>query len=527
MAITCDYLVIGSGVAGLTFALEAVGPRGRRPRHQAVAQRVEHAVRAGGDRRRPRRRRHRSRRTSRTRSIAGAGLCHERAVEVCVKEGPARIRMLERYGARFDRAPGRGGGRPEPRPAPRGRAPRAPHRPRARHDRARGGARACSRRSQNNPRVRIFEEHTAIDLITLSKYGGPEVCAGAYVLDVAEREGRSPSSRARRSWRRAGAGRSTSTRPTRTSRRGDGVAMAYRAGAEIANMEFYQFHPTCLLQPAGEGVPHLGGAARRGGDPAAARRHAVHEDARPPGELAPRDIVGARHRLRDEAGPGPSTCCSTSPTETPRSCASSFPGIYAECLRFGVDITKEPHPGRPRGALSPAAACPPTSRGARRSRGLWAIGECAHTGLHGANRLASNSLLEGLVFGHRGCGARAKSLDRSKPWPRRCPTGTWGKRGPRRGGRHHAELGRAPPADVELRRHRPVDQAPAARGAAHRAAAGGDRRVLLATTSSRATCSSCATSPASPSSSSSAPCRARRAAACTSPSTTPRPTRRK
>ncbi len=410
MAITCDYLVIGSGVAGLTFALDAsangdivlVTKRSRDESNTKYAQGGIAAVMAATD--------SFDAHISDT-LVAGAGLCHERAVEVCVKEGPERLRKLEALGAHFDRPPGKEENDPDLDLHLEGGhgARRIAH---ARDMTGREVERALLDALEKNPRVRILEEHTAIDLITLSKFGGPEVCAGAYVLDVAE--GKVVTILARATvLASGGAGKVYLYTTNPDVATGDGVAMAYRAGAEVANMEFYQFHPTCLYNPQSKGF--LISEALRGegavlrlldGTP-----FMKAHDAR--GELAPRDIVaraidfemkraGIDHVLLDITD------------KKPAFVRSQFPGIYAECLRFGVDITAQPIPVVP-AAHYLCGGVATDLDGRTTIPGLWAIGECAHTGLHGANRLASNSLLEGLVFGHRAAVALAE-VDKKKAW---------------------------------------------------------------------------------------------------------------
>ena len=362
----------------------------------------------------------------------------------------------------------------------------------------------------------------AIDLITLAKYGGPEICAGAYVLDVGAgqcRDGPRAGDRARDG--RGGEGLPLHDEPRR--RDGRRVAMAYRAGAEIANMEFYQFHPTCLFHPQAKNFLISEALRGEGAVLRLRRRHAVHEEPRPARRARAARHRGPRHRLRDEADRRRARAFSTSPTRSPPSSRSASPGIYAECLRYGVDITAQPIP------VVPAAhfMCGGVSTdldGRTTIPGLWAIGECACTGLHGANRLASNSLLEGLVFGHRAAlalGEESKKHDRSKPWP---DVPEWDA----------GEAGTSDEAVVitqnwdELRRLMwnyvgivRCDQAPPPRGAPHRAPPGRDRRVLLEVLRHPRL-------PRAPqhrhgrrSSSSSARRRVARAAACTSRSTTP------
>jgi L-aspartate oxidase len=408
--LTTDYLVIGSGVAGLTFALEAaahgdvllVTKRNADESNTKYAQGGIAAVLSAGD--------------SFDAHIAdtlkaGAGLCHERTVEICVKEGPARVRDLQNVGARFDRAEGAKDDADLDLHLEGGHsARRVAH---AADMTGREVERALLDAVKASPRVRILENHCAVDLITLAKYGGPEVCTGAYVLDEESGQVRTLLARAV-VLASGGAGKVYLYTTNPDVATGDGVAMAYRAGAEIANLEFYQFHPTCLFHPQArrflltEAMRGEGAVLRRLDGTAFMKEH----DAR--GDLAPRDVVaravdfemkktGAEHVLLDITD------------KKPAFVRDRFPNIHEECLRWGIDITSQPIPVVP-AAHFMCGGVTTNFEGRTTIPGLWAIGECASTGLHGANRLASNSLLEGLVFAHRAAGA-LKDLDRSTPWP--------------------------------------------------------------------------------------------------------------
>ncbi len=412
--ITCDVLVIGSGIAGLSFALEAA-ERGevllvtKRRRHDSNtnwAQGGIAAVLAEGD-------------TFESHVddtlVAGAGLNHKAAVELCVREGPERIRMLQEIGTRFDKAQVSAhadesspsldlhleGGHS---------ARRIVH---AGDMTGREVERALVDAVAASPRIRVLEEHMAIDLITLAKYGGPEVCAGAYVLDVEQGKVETVLARAT-VLATGGAGKVYLYTSNPDVATGDGVAMAFRAGAAVANMEFYQFHPTCLFNPQAKSF--LISEALRG-EGAILRRldgTPFMSEFDPRKELAPRDIVaraidhemkrsGAEHVLLDITH------------RDHHFVKEHFPGIFAECLRYGIDITREPIPVVP-AAHYLCGGIATDLEGRTSIPGLWAIGECAHTGLHGANRLASNSLLEGLVFAHRAAVA-LKDIDAKKPFP--------------------------------------------------------------------------------------------------------------
>ena len=414
MAIACDFLVLGSGVAGLTFALEAakhgdvlvVTKRARDESNTKYAQGGIAAVLAGDDS---------FESHVQDTLVAGAGLCHELVVDLCVREGPARIAALRDLGVAFT-------------------GPREGDPPVADIDLTREGGHSARRVAHvfdmtgaaveeamlaavaGTGRVRFLEHHCAIDLITLSKFGGPDQCVGAYVLD--EAKGTVDTILARAViLATGGAGKVYLYTTNPDVATGDGVAMAYRAGAEIGNMEFYQFHPTALFHPKArrflisEAVRGEGGVLRLLDGTPFMERHDPRKD------LAPRDVVaraidyemkrtGAEHLWLDI-------------THRPASFVKEhFPYIHATCLSFGVDITQQPIP------IVPAAhfMCGGITTdlwGRTTIPGLWAIGECAFTGLHGANRLASNSLLEGLVLGHRAAQKLAGQIGelRSAPEP--------------------------------------------------------------------------------------------------------------
>ena len=424
MRLTCDYLVIGSGIAGLSFALEAaehgevllVTKRALEESNTRYAQGGIAAVLAADDS---------FEAHVRDTIEAGGALNHERAVELCVREAPGRIQMLRDIGAKFDLAP-TAASADESSPTIGARVAAGPaldlhleggHSARrivhAGDMTGREVERALTAAVRAKPNVRVLEEHMAVDLITLAKYGGPEVCAGAYVLDV--EQGRVVTVLARATvLASGGAGKVYLYTTNPDVATGDGVAMAFRAGAEVANMEFYQFHPTCLFHP--QAKTFLISEALRG-EGAILRRldgapFMKEYDAR--AELAPRDVVaraidhemkrsGAEHVLLDITH------------RDHHFVKEHFPGIYAECMRYGIDITREPIPVVP-AAHYLCGGITTNLEGRTTIPGLWAIGECAHTGLHGANRLASNSLLEGLVFAHRAAKALAV-VDRSRPWP--------------------------------------------------------------------------------------------------------------
>lgn len=394
-----DYLVIGSGVAGLYFALRAaphgrvaiITKKGRDDSNTNHAQGGIAAVMSSDD------------------SIelhvrdtleAGAGLCKEEVVRTILQDGPARIADLIALGVRFDR-------RDEPA-GPGGcefhLGLEAGHsRRRILHSNDATGRevqRALAAAVAREPNIQIFEHHFAIDLITTRKLGrpGPNRCIGAYVLDVKRNQVETFLGRAV-VLATGGCGKVYLYTSNPDVATGDGVAMAYRAGAPIANMEFIQFHPTCLYHPKAKNF--LISEALRGEGAVLKTIEGVEfmRNYDPRGELAPRDIV-ARAIDAEMKRSGADYVLLDITHKPARFIIDRFPTIYSTCLQFGIDITKEPIPVVP-AAHYQCGGVVTTVDGVTEIAGLYAIGEVACTGLHGANRLASNSLLEAVVCAHR------------------------------------------------------------------------------------------------------------------------------
>lgn len=260
-------------------------------------------------------------------------------------------------------------------------------------------------RVREHPNITLLEHHFAIDLITTDKLhlkGEASRCLGLYVQDVVTGKVMTISA-SQTVLATGGAGKVYLYTTNPDTATGDGIAMAWRAGCRMANMEFIQFHPTCLYHPyaksflISEAVRGEGGLLKlpASAGAVAGQRFMLQHDER--GELAPRDVV-ARAIDFEMKKRGLDHVDLDITHQSPEFLKEHFPTIYARCLEFGIDITRQPIPVVP-AAHYTCGGIMTDLDGRTEIAGLYAVGETAYTGLHGANRLASNSLLECVVLG--------------------------------------------------------------------------------------------------------------------------------
>ncbi|PIR01216.1 MAG: L-aspartate oxidase [Nitrospinae bacterium CG11_big_fil_rev_8_21_14_0_20_45_15] len=398
MRIERDFIVIGGGIAGLTFALraaelgsvavitkDALTESATRYAQGGIASVMAHEDSCDFH--------------VQDTLTAGRGLCNPDVVRIICGEGPARVRELIELGARFSRMGAEGydltreGGHSQRRIL---------------HANDITGweiQRALIAAVRTKSNIEIFEHHMAIDLITLAQLDSTilpgdsrDEALGLYALDTQSKVVKTFIGKSTL-LATGGAGKVylyTSNPDTAT---GDGVAIAYRSGAKIANMEFFQFHPTCLYHPEAksflisEAVRGEGGILRlKDGTPFMEKIH-------PQKDLAPRDVVA--RAIDYEMKKSGDDCVYLDATHIEGYRARErFPSIYQACLSFGFDMTKEPIPVVP-AAHYMCGGVVVDSWGRTNIHRLFACGEVCNSGFHGANRLASNSLLEGLVLAHR------------------------------------------------------------------------------------------------------------------------------
>lgn len=385
-----DVLVVGAGVAGLSLALRLADQRrvailAKGPLTEGSSLYAQGGIAAVTD------------------SLdsfeehiqdsleAGGTLCHKTTVKQVVERGPAIIQWLIEQGVGFTRKKGQGfhltreGGH---------------NKRRVLHaDDATGRAIETTLEKQvlNHDNIDVYPHHIAIDLITNQKLGieHDNHCLGAYVFD--KRETSVKVFQAKQVVLATGGASKaylyTSNPDTST---GDGIAMAWRAGCRVGNMEFVQFHPTCLYDPRAKSFLISEALRGEGGKLRLPDGSSFMEEHDPRGELAPRDVVARAidYEMKKHGLDHVNLVMHHLPADFIR---SHFPTIYARCMDYGYDITKEPIPVVP-AAHYTCGGIVTDPRARTDIANLYAVGECAFTGLHGANRLASNSLLECLVF---------------------------------------------------------------------------------------------------------------------------------
>ena len=385
-----DYLVIGSGIAGLSFALRVSqwgdvvvvtkkrdsdtatnlaqgGIAAVLDSHDSVADHIDDTM------------------------SSGAGLCDAEIVDLVISSGRARVEDLITYGVPFVRdettgelSLGREGGHSKRRVA------------HAYDLTGKEIEKTLLAMVRNSPTIRLLEEHVAVDLL-MRKEHDKQTCFGAYIMSGERRV--EPYVAGVTVLCTGGAGKVYLYTSNPDIATGDGVAMAARAGAKVANMEFVQFHPTCLFHPQAKNFLISEAVRGEGGRLIDKKGNRFMEKYDTRGELATRDTV-ARSIDKEMKETGADCVYLDITHKDPTFIQERFPGIYQKCLEFGLDITAEPIPVVP-AAHYLCGGVLVDKWGNSSVSGLMALGETACTGLHGANRLASNSLLEAVVFAER------------------------------------------------------------------------------------------------------------------------------
>ena len=395
-----DFLVIGSGIAGLTFALKAAKKGKVLVLTKVNADETNTKYAQGGiaavfDPETDSFEKHIN-----DTLIAGDGLCEREIVEIVVKEGPDRIRELISYGANFDKDDDgdydltREGGHSAKRIL---------------HYKDITGwevERTLLEEVEKNPNIEILTHYFAVDLITQHHLGEEvtreredKTCYGIYALDIETNNVETILSKMTL-MASGGAGHIYAATTNPVIATGDGIAMVYRAKGRVRDMEMMQFHPTSLYNPdeypsflITEAVRGEGGILRD----KSGREFMYDYDER--GNLAPRDIVARSIDAEMKKAGEPHVWLDI--THKPKEMIlDHFPNIYEKCLSIGIDISKDWIPVVP-AAHYLCGGILVDEAGESTINNLFACGECSSTGLHGANRLASNSLLEAAVFGNR------------------------------------------------------------------------------------------------------------------------------
>lgn len=415
MAVKSDFLIIGSGIAGLSFALKVAeyGNVAMVTKKEAMDSSTNKAQ--GGI-------------ASvfgkldsfdlhiRDTLASGDGLCNEDVVELVVKDGPDRIRELLDLGVKFNIRENAGQSGREP-DFDLGREGGHSHKRIIHAQDMTGKAveEALVNQARRNSRITLYENHIAVDLITCStrmKRGlvtttHEDICCGAYVLNRKSRKVETFIAKIIL-LATGGAGKVYLYTSNPDIATGDGIAMAYRAGATVANLEFVQFHPTCLYHPdaknflISEAVRGEGGILIDG----SGRDFMGQYD--PQKDLACRDVVARAIDTELKKSGHDSVFLDISHKDSDF-VKHRFPNIYQRCLSHGIDMTREPMPVVP-AAHYMCGGVATDIFGRTDIQRLFAVGETACTGLHGANRLASNSLLEALVYADKAAAQAVKDL---------------------------------------------------------------------------------------------------------------------